>query len=173
MHHQDYDGKRVFIEITDDFGNRIETKLDIGVHKLFEIEQDDYCFNLDAMNENVSLLINPKEQIFVEKLKSLLRLGARSTRYKDLFDFYYLINNCDLDKNRLIKSISTYIYNDETMRENNIHDIYERLSKVLNSNIYKNNLNNPKVNWLDIPIDEAINSVLNYLEELSEVAVTV
>ena len=173
LHHQDYDGKRVYIEITDDFGNKIETKLDIGVHKLFEIEQDDYCFNLDAMNENVSLLINSKEQIFVEKLKSLLRLGARSTRYKDLFDFYYLINNCDLDKNRLIKSISTYIYNDETMRENNIYDIYERLSKVLNSNIYKNNLNNPKVNWLDVPINQAIDSVLNYLEELANVAVAV
>ena len=32
-----------------------------------------------------------------EKLKSLLRLGARSTRYKDLFDFYYLINNCEME----------------------------------------------------------------------------
>lgn len=173
LHHQDYDGKRVFIRIVDNYNNDLDTKIDIGVQKEVDIEQDEYCFNLDAMNEDVSLLINSKEQIFVEKLKSLLRLGARSTRYKDLFDFYYLINNCDLNKDRLLKSINLYIYDDETMRENNIDDIYERLSKVLNSNIYKNNLNNPKVNWLDIKIDDAINTVLNYINELSKETVAV
>lgn len=109
LHHQDYNGKRVFIKIKDNYNNEIDTKLDIGVYKLFEIEQDDYCFKLDALNENVSLLINSMEQIFTEKLKSLLRLGARSTRYKDLFDFYYLINECDLDKNKLIKTFNIYI----------------------------------------------------------------
>ena len=172
LHHQDYDGKRVFIKITDNYNNEIDTKLDIGVHKLFEIDQDDYCFKLDALNQNVSLLINSKEQIFTEKLKSLLRLGARSTRYKDLFDFYYLINECDLDKNKLIKTFNTYIYNDQNMRENNIHDIYDRLSKILNSRIYKNNLNNPKVNWLDINVNSAIQVVLKYIEELSEEVIT-
>ena len=78
-----------------------------------------------------------------------------------------------MNKIKLIKSINTYIYNDETMRENNIQDIYDRLSKVLNSNLFKNNLNSPKVNWLDISIEEAINSVLNYLEELSGEIITV
>ncbi|MBQ9012432.1 MAG: nucleotidyl transferase AbiEii/AbiGii toxin family protein [Bacilli bacterium] len=172
LHHQDYNGKRVFIKIKDNYNNEIDTKLDIGVHKLFEIEQDDYCFKLDALNENVSLLINSMEQMFTEKLKSLLRLGARSTRYKDLFDFYYLINECDLDKNKLIKTFNIYIYNDQNMRENNIHDIYHRLSKILNSRIYKNNLNNPKVNWLDISVNSAIQAVLKYIEELSEEVIT-
>ena len=172
LHHQDYNGKRVFIKIKDNYNNEIDTKLDIGVHKLFEIEQDDYCFKLDALNENVSLLINSMEQMFTEKLKSLLRLGARSTRYKDLFDFYYLINECDLDKNKLIKTFNIYIYNDQNMRENNIHDIYHRLSKILNSRIYKNNLNNPKVKWLDISVNSAIQAVLKYIEELSEEVIT-
>ena len=142
-------------------------------YKFFDIEQDDYLFMLDAFDKSVSLLINSKEQIFTEKLKSLLKLGVRSTRYKDLFDFFYLINSCNMNKIKLIKSINTYIYNDETMRENNIQDIYDRLSKVLNSNLFKNNLNSPKVNWLDISIEEAINSVLNYLEELSGEIITV
>ena len=173
LHHQDYDGKRVLIKIKDEYNNELNTKIDIGVHKLFEIEQDDYLFMLDALDERVSLLINSKEQIFTEKLKSLLKLGARSTRYKDLFDFYYLINSCNLDKEKLIKSINTYIYNDKTMRENNIQDLCDRLSRILNSNLFKNNLNNPKVNWLDISIDEAISSVLDYLEQLSEEKITV
>lgn len=173
LHHQDYDGKRVFIKIKDEYNNELNTKIDIGVHKFFDIEQDDYLFMLDAFDKSVSLLINSKEQIFTEKLKSLLKLGLRSTRYKDLFDFFYLINSCNMNKIKLIKSINTYIYNDETMRENNIQDIYDRLSKVLNSNLFKNNLNSPKVNWLDISIEEAINSVLNYLEELSGEIITV
>lgn len=172
LHHQDYDGKRIFIKISDNFNNEIETKLDIGIHKLFEIEQDDYYFNLDALGESVSLLINTKEQIFTEKLKSLLKLGARCTRYKDLFDFYYLINNCNLDKKKLLKTFDIYIYNDENIRENNTYDIYNRLSKIFKSNVYKNNLNNPKVNWLDISIDEAINDVLSYIEELKGIEVT-
>lgn len=168
LHHQDYDGKRVHIKINDNFGNSINTKLDIGVHKLFELEQDEYCFDLNLINKKVNLLINSKEQIFTEKLKSLLKMGIRSTRYKDLFDFYYLINNVGLDKEKLIKTIEILIFNDNTMRENSFLDIYNRLSNVLKSRRYLNNLNNPVVNWLDVPINDAIDSVLDYLEELSK-----
>ena len=54
------------------------------------------------------------------------------------------------------------------MRENNIEDILNRLSKTLKSSRYINHLNDPVVNWLDIPIEDAINSLLKYIEELSE-----
>lgn len=168
LHHQDYDGKRVHIKINDNYGNTINTKLDIGVHKLFELEQDEYCFDLSLINKKVNLLINSKEQIFVEKLKSLLKMGIRSTRYKDLFDFYYLINIAGLDKEKLFKNIEILIFNDATMREKSISDIFNRLSSILKSKRYLNNLNNPVVNWLDIPINDAIEKVLNYIEELSK-----
>lgn len=92
LHHQDYDGKRVLIKISDEHGNSINTKLDIGVHKLFELEQEEYYFDLSLINKQINLFINSKEQIFVKKLKSLLKLGFVSTRYKDIFDFYYLVN---------------------------------------------------------------------------------
>ena len=46
LHHQDYDGKRVNIRLIDSNEFIINTKLDIGVHKLFDIEQDNYCFDL-------------------------------------------------------------------------------------------------------------------------------
>lgn len=67
LHHQDYDGKRVNIELFDKYGNKLKTKLDIGVHKLLDIKQDEYCFDLSIINKNANLLINSKEQIFVEK----------------------------------------------------------------------------------------------------------
>lgn len=167
LRHQDYSGKRVFIKVSDAYGNTLDNKLDLGVHKQFDIEQDEYYFNLNFMSDSVDLLINSKEQIFTEKLKSLLKLGFRSGRYKDLFDFYYLINNTKLDKKKLIKCFNVLIYQDEDMKENDITDIYSRLRSIFLSRVYRSNLNNPKNNWLDIGIDETINSVLKYIEELS------
>lgn len=173
LHHQDYSGKRVYIKISDVNNYEIDTKLDIGVHKLFELEQDDYYFNLDAMEDGVSLLINSPEQIFTEKLKSLLKLGFRSTRYKDLFDFYYLINYDKLDRKKLLKSFQVIIFDDNTMFEETLENIYSRLNSIFKSNAYKRNLTNPKNNWLDIPINDAIEKVLNYIEELSKETVGV
>ena len=140
LHHQDYDGKRVNIELFDKYGNKLKTKLDIGVHKLLDIKQDEYCFDLSIINKNANLLINSKEQIFVEKIKSLLKLGFRSTRYKDLFDFYYLINKTELDKEKLMNCFNILIFKDETMRENNIEDVVNRLQMTFNSNAYRNHL---------------------------------
>lgn len=173
LHHQDYSGKRVYIKISDVNNYEIDTKLDIGVHKLFELEQDDYYFNLDAMEDGVSLLINSPEQIFTGKLKSLLKLGFRSTRYKDLFDFYYLINYDKLDRKKLLKSFQVIIFDDNTMFEETLENIYSRLNSIFKSNAYKRNLTNPKNNWLDIPINDAIEKVLNYIEELSKETVGV
>ena len=161
LHHQDYDGKRVYIKIIDKYNNAINTKLDIGVHKLFELEQDEYCFDLSLINKKVNLLINSKEQIFTEKLKSLLK------------HFYYLINKSGLDKKKLINSITTLILNDESMREKSITDIVQRLDTTLKSPRYINHLNDPIVNWLDIPIEKAIASVLQFLEELANEMITI
>ena len=52
--------------------------------------KDEYIFDFTLLEGSVSLLINSPEQIVCEKLKSLLKFGIRSTRYKDVFDFYYL-----------------------------------------------------------------------------------
>ena len=173
LRHQDYSGKRVHIRLVDTNNYNIDTKLDIGVHKLFELEQDDYYFNLDAIEDGVSLLINSPEQIFTEKLKSLLKLGFRSTRYKDLFDFYYLINNDKLDRKKLLKIFQVIIFDDNNMFEETVADIYSRLESIFNSNIYKRNLSDPKNNWLDIPVNVVIESVLKYIEELSSKVVGV
>lgn len=166
LNHQDYSGKRINIRITDRHNYNIDTKLDLGVHKLFELAQDNYYFNLNALDEGVSLLINSPEQIFTEKLKSLLKLGFRSTGYKDLFDFYYLIINDKLDRDKLLKTFKVIIFNDSLMREKTTDNIFSRLESIFNSKIYRSNLSDPKINWLDIPIDKAIHTVLHYIHNL-------
>ena len=142
--------------MTDKNKYSISSKLDIGVHKYFNIEQDEYYFDFNIIEQSVSLLINSKEQIIVEKLKSLLKLGITSTRFKDIFDFYYLINNENIDKNKLIKYIDILIFKDENMRENTTEDISKRL---LNNNRFKSRINTANNNWLEMPIDDVIQSI--------------
>ena len=171
MHHQLYDGKRVNILINDKYNNSLETKLDIGVHKYFEIEQDEYVFDFNILDGSISLLINPPEQIVCEKLKSLLKFGIRSTRYKDIFDFYYLIKNNILNKDKLIKYIDLLLIKDKNINQNSINNIVLRLKMILKNKRFISKLDNARSNWLEIPINEVITSVILFFESLETVQV--
>ena len=171
LHHQDYKGKRVYITLKDKNNFSISTKLDIGVHKNFNIKQEQYCFELEAINESAMLTINSKEQIISEKLKSLLRFGIRTTRFKDIFDIYYLINNTDINKNELLSIINLLIIDDTTMREKNINDVIKNLESILNNNVFKQNLSDAKNNWLELSIDNVINNVITYFKSFDTVQV--
>ena len=171
MHHQDYDGKRVNIKLKDFQNYIINTKLDIGVHKLFDLEQDKYCFDLGIIGESVSLLINSKEQIFVEKLKSLLKFGITSTRYKDIFDFYYLINSEKLDKDKLLNYIDILIFKDLIMKENSFESIVTRMEIIFKNRRYKSMLSEANNNWLNLSVEVVINNILEFLSSLELVGV--
>ena len=108
LNQQDYNGKRGYIQITDFEGNQLLSKIDLGVHRKIEIEQEEYCFNVSMNVEGVKLLINSNEQILVEKLRSLLKFGSFSTRYKDLFNLYFLLNKIDYIK--LKACLDSYIF---------------------------------------------------------------
>ena len=169
LNQQAYNGKRIYLKISDKYNNALKTKIDIGVHKLFDIKQDEYCFDING--KSIKLYINSFEQIFTEKLKSLLKLGIRSTRYKDLFDFYYLINYSSLDKQKLLDYFDILIFSDITMKENKLDDIIKRLDSIFSEEEYRNNLTNPKVNWLEIPVDHVIKNILEYLLMLDKISV--
>lgn len=171
LHHQDYDGKRIYVILKDKYGESIRTKLDIGVHKYFDIVQDEYLFDFNILGDSVSLLINSNEQIIVEKLKSLLKFGITSTRFKDIFDFYYLMNNQEVDRKKLLNYIELLIYRDETINQNNYDDLMKRLTSILSSKQYKSRLNSANSNWLEIPIDKVIKNVLNYFNSLKDIEV--
>ncbi len=171
LHHQDYDGKRVNVIVSDSYNNTMKSKLDIGVHKNFDIEQEEYCFDLNAINTTATLFINSVEQIFIEKLKSLLKFGVLSTRYKDIFDFYYLINNTNIDKEKFNKYIAEIIYNDESMKEQNINDVIGKIKVLFSNKIFIANLKDAKNNWLDIPVDKVLENILEFLESLTVISV--
>ena len=168
---QDYHGKRVFVVITDGTGDAIESKIDLGVHKNLSIEQEEYCFDIDCFEEGANLLINSPEQMFTEKLRSLLRFGALSTRYKDIFDMCYLSEQVDPTKLRFY--IDTYIFSDPGMRENTLDDVVRRVSDTFSSRRYVRLLSTSKKNWLEANIPEVLQRILDFLQSLDKLPVTV
>lgn len=164
---QEYNGKRVFVTIRDDTGHALQSKIDLGVHKQVQIEQDEYCFDVCMDDEGASLLINSMEQIFAEKLRSLLRFGPLSTRYKDLFDLCYLSEHIDTGKLR--RCIDTYILSDPGMKENDIAAIQQRVQQTFKNRTYRQRLERSgSANWLDIPPDAVMDRIQAFLQKLTK-----
>jgi predicted nucleotidyltransferase component of viral defense system len=150
LNQQEYHGKRVFIVISDETGDSVESKIDLGVHKNLSIEQEEYCFDIAGFEGSVNLLINSKEQMFVEKLRSLLRFGQYSTRFKDIFDMCYLSDLLDVAKLR--ECMNILIFDDSSMRENNMSDVRRRISNTFRSSEYMRKLATSRKNWLGMDI---------------------
>ena len=164
LKHQDYHGKCIAVRITDKTGTSIKSKIDIGVHKHFEIEQDEYCFDV-CMDENgASLLKNTVEQSFTEKLRSLLIFGPNSRRYKDIFDMYYLGKIADYQK--LNDAIKLLILNDPGMRENDYEGVIKRVRNTFADKQYLERVSGSRQRWLDEPMDVISSDIIGYLERL-------
>ena len=94
------------------------------------------------------MLINSDEQMLAEKLRSLLKFGPLSTRYKDVYDMYYLKNTVDMTK--LISALNTYIFCDDSMREKDGKDIVKRLKFTFSDKTYIRSLDKSDKRWLSI-----------------------
>lgn len=162
--HQDYHGKRAHVRITDKAGAVMDTKLDLGVHDKLSLEQQELWFDT-ALNDNaIALMANSKEQICAEKLRSLMRIGAASTRFKDVFDVYFLLCREDVDAAEFDHAMQVLVYDDPGMRENSAKDARTRLSSVLNNRHFKSSLARARNNWLGENVDKVVGGILRSLE---------
>lgn len=166
LKHQDYKGKRIHIEVSDDEGNLLSLKMDIGVHKDLDIEQEEYCFDVCFQEDVASVLINSKAQMVAEKLKSMIRFGTRSTRYKDVFDICYLSDTVDMDMLR--KCIQKYIFEDETINVYDTEEIYKRLERIFTSSTYIRRVERSQKNWLDLSVDEVMKKNLEFVYRIDK-----
>ena len=162
LRHQDYSGKRIHVVIGDEQGNSIKTKLDIGVHNLLSTELNDFCFDLSKLDESVTLLADSSEQVVAEKLRSLLRIGAASTRYKDVFDIYYLLIVKGVDAKRLDNVLFELVFDDPTMRENNYSDVSNRLKSVFSNRRFISQLPRARNDWLDLSSGKVMSAIISY-----------
>ncbi len=165
LRQQDYHGKRTYVTIQDADGKLLTSKIDFGVHKHFDIEQEDFCFDIGFDDAGASLLINSKEQMLTEKLRSILKFGAFSTRYKDIFDIYYLFDLVDIKK--LKYCVTTLIFADSGMRENTMADIIRRVENTFSNKRYFAQLQKSDKNWLGIKVEDVLNGILEHLTSIS------
>lgn len=164
LKHQDYHGKSIEVMIRDKDGNMIESKIDIGVHKHMEIDQEEYCFDVCMDDEGATLLKNTMEQSFVEKLRSLLKFGSASRRYKDIYDMFYLKDIVSMRKMREIMGL--LIFEDDGMFENNVIDVIKRVSSTFRDEQYLRRVSGSRQRWIDNDIHEIANGIVGFLEKL-------
>lgn len=164
LKHQDYHGKSIKVRITDAVGTFVESKIDIGVHKHLELEQEEYCFDVCMDEEGASLLKNSKEQTIVEKLRALLIFGVNDRRYKDVYDLYYLKDYINVEK--LLQYIDLLIYQDETMRENTMEDIIRRIEKSFKDKSFLKRISTSRQRWIDEDIESITDGIVNFFEKL-------
>lgn len=160
---QDYKGKRVFIVIKDETGYSIQSKIDLGVHKDLDIKQEEYCFDIAYFDDGANLLINSKEQMIIEKLRSLLRFKTLSTRYKDLFDIWFLLQ--DVDDNVLKQLTNKLIYQNKLTDENSKEELIQAIKEVYADKEFVERIKSSKKNWTNISEEEAIKETIENLNK--------
>ena len=108
---------------------------------------------------------NTVEQSFVEKLRSLLRFGSNSRRYRDLFDMFYLKDLASAEK--MLDMIRILIFDDLEMRENTMEDVIRRLNKTFEDEHYLSRVSGSRQRWIDNDIHEIVERIMSYLNNLS------
>lgn len=83
--------------------------------------------SFQRLKESVKAVPNSDEQTVAEKMRSLLRFGARSMRHRDVFDVYYRLRIEGIDVEVLGSCTAKDIFGDESMREEGWADVYVRL----------------------------------------------
>lgn len=165
LHQEDYQGARINILIEDSKKKRLRFKLDVGVHTYHAIEQDIVVFSFDANQKSVVLKANPPEQILAEKLISLARFGSASTRYKDVYDIYYLIKEKCASVKR-VRDILQLFFNRSSKKPNNIIDLQNTIENAFMDNSFILEAKKPVFRWIDVSFDELKAVIIDYLNKL-------
>ena len=165
LKHEDYRGKRIYVSVKDaSIDHPLRTKIDIGVHTHDEMAQVEYGFDVVTASEKAELQANSNEQMFAEKLASLLRHGALSNRPKDIFDMYYLSSRVRL---RVVRQyVSTLVYASRRCPVTDKRGMIASLRRTFGSARYMRKLASARINWLGIAPRVATSAILNIAESL-------
>lgn len=160
LHHEDYRGKRMTVRIGDSFGGLIPfSKIDVGVETLGLNQQVLLSFH-DIAGKLIEIYANCNEQIFAEKLISLLRHGVYSTRYKDVADMVYLVSSPTFDKCRM-----QYFLLKKLRRAPDLTKIREKTFEILKASSFRSRALNKTNYWVDVPFEKGLQRILWALEK--------
>lgn len=165
LRQHDYRGKRMHLDITDgSIKKPVRTKVDIGVHTHVAIRQDERLFGALSGETDATLFANSKEQIFAEKLLSLIKHGPLSTRAKDVFDLYYLAGEIDVGVLRDV--IRELILTNKKCPVREPLEIVDAVDRTFQSKRFLRGMATAKANWLNVPPTTATAGILDFLRRL-------
>ena len=162
LHQEDYHGVRVNLLLKDQNNAKLNIKLDIGVHTYSAIKQDNAIFAFSNSEDSVTINVNPCEQIISEKLLSLARLGPISTRYKDIYDIYYLITKNLVNINKTKEILSLFISSSKR-KPNDIGELTNSIIDTLNNKSFANDAKKSTSLWIDVDYDIVKEVITNFL----------
>lgn len=165
LHHENYHGVRVHLSLLDKANSKLHIKMDIGVHTYSNIIQNRLSFSFSEADNKLVFSVNPPEQIFVEKLLSFGRLGVETSRYKDLYDLYYLISNNFINTNR-VKEILNMFFNKSIRDPKNIDALVNMVIHALNEIDFDNKFIDQQTKWLDVDYILLKQTIINYVKKL-------
>ena len=102
--------------------------------------------------------------MLTEKLRSILKFGPASTRYKDIFDIFYLFDLVNREK--LMHCLSTLIFADPGMREDTMEDIVRRVENTFTNKRYFVRLKGSEKNWLGMEVADVLDGIVDHLRTL-------
>jgi hypothetical protein len=77
---------------------------------------------------------------------------------------YYLLIVSGVNGIKLYSLIKSRIFDDNDMRENSMPDVNKRVPSVLSNRRFFEQLDKSKKNWLDLPVDQVVASLLDYFK---------
>lgn len=161
---QDYKGERLIINLIDLDNVRINNaKIDIGVHTKLSIVQDQLVFNIDSTGDTIKLLANTNEQIIGEKICSLIKHTIASTRFKDIYDIYFLIKNKDTSSVKLADFFNSVL---PVGKAKDINDVCDIVEKVLSDDSFSKEASKIDYNWTDVEYQQVKKTIIDYLYNL-------
>lgn len=165
LRQEDYRGKRVYLDISDgSIRKPVRTKVDIGVHIYKDLRQVERRFGALSDEKRATLFSNSCEQMFAEKLLSLIRHGVMSTRTKDVFDLHYLSGI--VNRRRLKPFVNALILQNGKCPLRDPVRIMDSIGKTFGSKRFLRDMASPKSNWLGLPPAKVTSDVLAYLRKV-------
>ena len=111
-----------------------------------------------------TLFANTREQIFAEKLLSLIEHGALSTRAKDVFDLYYL--TAEVNQRSLRKILRDLVLLNKKCPIREPLKILEAIGRTFKSKRFVRDMSAAKANWLKLPPTKVTAGVLDFLRRM-------
>ena len=94
----------------------------------------------------------------------LFKIGPVSTRFKAVYDMYYLRTR--VKKVVMRKLLKTHIFDDAKLRETDTTGILSRLNRIFKDKGFLKGLKDPTFAWLDIPAEDATTAILDFIDSL-------